>query len=41
VQCGKGKVILKAEERVKISKFLSGLLRHFGKELGLEIDLYL
>ena len=37
-RCGKGKILLTAERRLKISKFLSGLLRHFGEEFGLKID---
>lgn len=35
--CGKGKIILRFGQRVKISKFLSGLLRHFAPVL-LEVD---
>ncbi len=37
-RCGKGRILLKSEDRVKISKFMSGLLRHFGREFGIEID---
>jgi len=36
--CGKGKVILTGDQRVKISKFLSGLLRHFPHKFGIELD---
>lgn len=36
--CGKGKITLKAGKRVKISKFLSGLLRHFAPHFDLKID---
>jgi len=36
--CGKGKVLLSSEDRIKISKFLSGILRHFGKDFGIDID---
>ncbi len=37
-ECGKGRVLLKSEIRVKVSKFLSGLLRHFPHSFGLKID---
>jgi putative RNA 2'-phosphotransferase len=37
-KCGKGEVLLKENERLKVSKFLSGLLRHFGRRFGLMID---
>ncbi|MFO7966666.1 MAG: RNA 2'-phosphotransferase [Archaeoglobaceae archaeon] len=36
--CGKGRVILRSGQRVKISKFLSGLLRHFATDFGLKVD---
>jgi putative RNA 2'-phosphotransferase len=36
--CGEGKVLLPANKRVRVSKFMSGLLRHFGKEFGLQFD---
>ncbi len=36
--CGRRKLILTGEERVKISKFLGGLLRHFPERFGIEID---
>lgn len=36
--CGKGKTILKAGQRVKVSKFLSGLLRHFAPDFKLKAD---
>ncbi len=29
-ECGRGEILLKSEDRRRISKFLSGLLRHFG-----------
>jgi len=37
-KCGKGKIVLKSDLRIKISKFLSGLLRHFPQSFGLRID---
>ena len=37
-ECGKGKVIIDGMKREKVSRFLSGLLRHFGFKFGLEID---
>ncbi len=37
-RCGKGKILLKSEDRVRISKFMSGLLRHFGRKFGIKID---
>ncbi len=36
--CGKGEVILSGAERKRISKFLSGMLRHFPEKYGIEID---
>ncbi len=38
-KCGKGKVVVRADERVKISKFLSGLLRHFASSFNVKLDL--
>lgn len=37
-RCGKGKIILRSGQRVKVSKFLSGLLRHFAPDFNLNID---
>lgn len=37
-RCGKGEIILKADQRVRVSKFLSGLLRHFASNFDLKID---
>ncbi len=36
--CGKGKIILGSGKRIKASKFLSGLLRHFAPDFGLKVD---
>nr|WP_230972461.1 RNA 2'-phosphotransferase [Archaeoglobus neptunius] len=36
--CGRGKVILSAKDRIRVSKFLSGILRHFGRDFGISID---
>ncbi len=36
--CGKGRVLLDMEKRERISKFLSGLLRHFPDRFGLRVD---
>ncbi len=38
--CGRGKVVITADKRERVSKFLSGLLRHFAPKFGLEIDRY-
>lgn len=37
-RCGRGKILLRSDVRVKISKFLSGLLRHFASDFRIEID---
>lgn len=37
-KCGRGEVLIRVDERMRVSKFLSGLLRHFGREFGLQID---
>ncbi len=37
-KCGKGEVLIKADDRIKVSKFLSGLLRHFGRDFSIHID---
>ena len=36
--CGKGKIIIDGKKRMLISKFLSGLLRHFPHSFGIRID---
>ena len=36
--CGRGKVILDGAKREKVSRFLSGLLRHFPGSFGVEVD---
>lgn len=37
-ECGKGRILLDSEKRRKVSKFLSGILRHFAEEFGIEVD---
>ncbi len=37
-ECGRGEILLKSEDRRRISKFLSGLLRHFGNDFGVRLD---
>lgn len=37
-KCGRGKIIVDGVKRERVSKFLSGLLRHFGYKFGLIID---
>ncbi len=37
-ECGRGKILLDAVKREKVSKFLSGLLRHFPDKFGLKVD---
>jgi len=37
-KCGKGEIILDAERRVKVSKLLSGILRHFPESFGIKLD---
>ena len=36
--CGKGRIILNGAKRKLISKFLSGLLRHFPQSFGIQVD---
>jgi putative RNA 2'-phosphotransferase len=37
-ECGEGKILLNSLMREKVSKFLSGLLRHFPSKFGIEVD---
>ncbi|RLI76082.1 RNA 2'-phosphotransferase [Archaeoglobales archaeon] len=37
-ECGRGEIIIDGWRREKVSKFLSGLLRHFGYKFGIDID---
>jgi len=37
-KCGRGRILLDGKRRVMISKFLSGLLRHFPDSFGLKLD---
>ncbi len=37
-RCGRGKVILDGKKREMVSKFLSGLLRHFPQSFGVKVD---
>ena len=37
-ECGKGRIIINGAKRKAISKFLSGLLRHFPHSFGIEVD---
>ncbi len=37
-KCGKGKIIIDGKKREIVSKFLSGLLRHFPHSFGLKLD---
>ncbi|MBO8180152.1 MAG: RNA 2'-phosphotransferase [Archaeoglobus sp.] len=37
-ECGKGEVLIKSEDRKKVSKFLSGLLRHFARDFGITLN---
>ncbi|WP_435066901.1 RNA 2'-phosphotransferase [Haloplanus sp. C73] len=36
--CGAGETVLSADRRTRLSKFLSGALRHFPADAGLELD---
>jgi len=36
--CGRGRIILDGVKRERLSKFLSGLLRHFPHSFGVEVD---
>ncbi len=37
-KCGKGRILLDGRKRELVSKFLSGLLRHFPHSFGIEVD---
>ncbi len=37
-RCGKGRILLDGKKRELVSKFLSGLLRHFPHTFGIEVD---
>jgi putative RNA 2'-phosphotransferase len=37
-RCGMGKILIDGEKRERISKFLSGLLRHYPHNFGLKMD---
>ncbi len=37
-RCGKGRILLSYDKRVAVSKFLSGLLRHYAKKFGVKVD---
>ncbi len=37
-ECGKGKILLDGRKREVVSKFLSGLLRHFPHSFGIDVD---
>ncbi len=39
-RCGRGKILLNGTKRVRISKFLSGLLRHYPEKFGIKLDRY-
>ncbi len=39
-RCGRGKILLNGAKRVRISKFLSGLLRHYPERFGIKLDRY-
>ncbi len=39
-KCGKGRILIDGEKRERISKFLSGLLRHYPHNFGLKVDEY-
>lgn len=36
--CGKGRLLMDGRERLRVSKFLSGLLRHYPGRFGVEVD---
>jgi putative RNA 2'-phosphotransferase len=37
-KCGKGKILIDGRRREKVSRFLSGLLRHFNSKFGVKVD---
>ena len=37
-RCGRGRIVLDGKKRELVSKFLSGLLRHFPHSFGIEVD---
>ncbi len=37
-KCGNGRILLDGKTRIKVSKFLSGLLRHYPEKFGLNLD---
>ena len=37
-KCGSGRILLDMETRIKVSKFLSGLLRHYPEKFGIKVD---
>ncbi len=37
-KCGKGRILLDGKKRELVSKFLSGLLRHFPHSFGIDVD---
>ncbi len=37
-KCGKGRILIDGKKRELVSKFLSGLLRHFPHSFGLKVD---
>lgn len=37
-KCGMGRKLLDAKTRIKVSKFLSGLLRHYPEKFGIKLD---
>ncbi len=39
-KCGRGKILIDGEKRKRISKFLSGLLRHYPEKFKVKIDEY-
>ncbi|MBE8539543.1 RNA 2'-phosphotransferase [Geoglobus acetivorans] len=36
--CGRGKILISGRDRVRVSKFLSGLLRHYPDRFGIALD---
>ncbi len=37
-ECGRGRIVIDGRRRVTVSKFLSGLLRHYPQSFGVEVD---
>lgn len=37
-ECGNGKILLDGKTRIRVSKFLSGLLRHYPEKFGIKLD---